>query len=132
MSPNPRVECKPIQHLGATDRVEPAAHTSEQVDHLTAGQRRPQRDVTGDVGEPLVQCDGVGPWVAAQKSHLALVCTNKSEQHPKGGGLARSVRPEEPVHFTCLDLEVEAVEGSYSAEVLTGVCDGDDGIHDSS
>jgi hypothetical protein len=36
---------------------------------------------------------------------------DQSEQHPKGGRLAGSVRPEEPVHLARAHREVHAIHG---------------------
>ena len=43
---------------------------------------------------------------------------DQPEQHPQGGGLARSVRPEEPGDLPRLDVEAEPVDGGDRTEPL--------------
>ena len=68
-----RVELEALEQLRPPLRVEPAAERAEQVDRLAAGERRPQVHVTGHVGEPAVQRDGVVPRVAAEQPGVARV-----------------------------------------------------------
>ena len=72
-----------------------AAQAGQQADDLAAGQARPQGHVAGHVGEPFVQRDRVPPRVAAEQAGRAAVLAQQAEQDADGGGLARSVRPEE-------------------------------------
>jgi hypothetical protein len=61
---------------------------------------------------------GIAPGVAAEHGGLAGVGLEQAEQDPQGGGLARAVRPEEGVHLTGPDGQVQAVQGGRPAERL--------------
>ena len=113
-----RVEVEALEQRLTPPRIEPAAQPAEEVDRLAAGQLRPQVDVAGDVGEPVVQRDRVAPWVAAQQRRLAPALAQQPEQHPDRRRLARPVGPEEAVDLPGRHLEVEAVEGAEVAERL--------------
>jgi len=51
----------------------------------------------------------------AAPAHLAAVETGDSDDGPHGGGLARSVRPEEPEDLAGRDGEAQSVQGDHAA-----------------
>ena len=65
-----------------------------------------------------MQCNGVAPRVTAEQRHVTVVGAEQPEQHANRRRLARAVRPEETMHFTGLDDEVETVQRSRRAERL--------------
>ena len=65
-----------------------------------------------------MQSHDVPPRVAAEQAHDAAICFEKPEQHPNGGGLARSVRTQKPVHLAALDSQVQALERLETSEEL--------------
>ena len=91
-------------------RVQPAAQPAEQVDHLAAGQVRPQRHVAGHVRQPAVQRRSRPPRVAAEQPDGAGVGAQQPEQDPERRGLAGAVRAEEAVHLAGADVQVEPVQ----------------------
>src|SRR5665648_30888 len=74
--------------------------------------------------------DAVAPWVATEESCLAAVLAQQAEQHPHGRGLAGAVGPEEAVHLTAADREVETGEGPGRAEGLGQTAGPDDVLHE--
>ena len=113
-----RVEVEALEQVRAAARVDAAPQPAEQVDDLAAGERRPQVDVAGHVGQPAVQRRRVAPRVAAEQPHRAGVRPQQAEQHPDRGRLAGAVGPQEAVHLAGADLEVQPVEGDGAAEGL--------------
>ena len=113
-----RVEVEPLQEQVLALAVQPAAQPAEQVDHLAAGQVRPQRDVAGHVGEPPVQGGRLPPRIAAEQARGAGVGAQQAEQDPQGRRLAGAVRPQEAVHLTVGHGQVEPVQRARLAEVL--------------
>ena len=53
----------------------------------------------------------VTPRVTAQQLGVPLIRAQQPEQYADRGGLPGTVRPEESMHLTRLDLQVEVVEG---------------------
>jgi hypothetical protein len=91
---------------------------AEQVDHLAAGQVRPQRHVAGHVRQPTVQRDRVVPGIAAEQPGRAGVGAHQAEQDTDGGGLPGTVGAEEAMHFTGPHGQVESVQGAHLPERL--------------
>src|SRR3546814_19239597 len=60
-----------FDELTAPRLVQATAHAGEQVDRLPARQRRPQRDIAGDIGDPAMQRDRFGTRVAAENRGVA-------------------------------------------------------------
>jgi len=120
------VEVEALEQVGAAVPVEASAQAAEQVDHLAAGEVRPQGDVTGHVGQAPVQGSCVAPGVAAQQARTTRVRVQQPEQHPQGGGLAGPVGAEEAVHLARGNGEVEVVQGPGAAEELGQAADVDD------
>ena len=89
-----------------------------RVDDLTAGQIRPQADVSGHIRQPAMQLDGVAPRVLTKQFDIAGVGAKQAEQDANGRGLARAVRTEKPVDLTDLDRQVETVERARRSEAL--------------
>ena len=108
--PDRRVELEPFDQAGPALLVKPAAEPAEQVDHLAAGEVRPEAHVAGYVREPAVQLGGLRPGVAAEQRHRPAVGAQQPEQDADRGGLARPVRAEEPVHLALRDVQVEPVK----------------------
>ena len=129
-APARRVEVEALEQPGAARRVQAAAQPSEQVDDLAAGQRRPEGDVPGDVGEPPVEAGDVSPGVATEHLRGAAVGAEQAEQDADGGRLAGAVGPEEAVHLAGLDAQVEAVERPHPAEALAQAADRDRSTHE--
>lgn len=109
--------------------VEAAAQLGQQVDGLASGEARPQLHVPGDVGEPPVQLDRVLPRVLAEELGPAGVGAQQPQQDADRRGLSRPVGPEETVHLTCFDGEVETREGVRPTERLVQSGDGDCLLH---
>lgn len=126
-----RVEVEAFDQLVPAPPVQSAAQLGKQVDGLAAGQVRPELDVTGYVGEPPVQGDGVFPRVLAEQLGGAGVGAQEPEQDADGGRLAGAVGAEEAVDLTGVDGEVEAVQCVRAAERLVQSGDGDCLRHDS-
>ena len=105
-----RVELEALQELGAALLVEAAAQPAEQVDHLAAGEVRPQRHLAGHVGQAAVQPLHVAPGIAAEQPRHAGVGAQQAEQDADRGRLAGAVRAEQAVDLAGPHLEVEAVE----------------------
>ena len=98
-----RVELEPLEELGAAGRVDAAAQPAEQVDHLAAGQVRPQRDVAGDVGEPAVQRGDVAPGVAAEEPAVPASARSSPSRIRMVVVLPAPFGPEEAVHLAGAD-----------------------------
>ena len=62
-----RVELEALEHLRPALLVETTPHAPQDVDHLTAGQVRPQVHVARDVGDPAMQLGRLPPRVAAEQ-----------------------------------------------------------------
>jgi hypothetical protein len=124
-----RVEVEQLQQLVPVPGVEATPEAAQQVDHLAAGQVRPQGHVPGDIGEAAVQGDRVAPGVAAEQLGPAGVGPQQAQQDPDGGGLAGPVGAEEPVYLAGPHLQVEPVEGPGGAEALHQSRDRDRGVH---
>ena len=125
-----RVQLEALDQVAPAGLVDPAPQPAEQVDHLAAGQVRPQVHVAGHVGQPAVQGRGVAPGVAVEEAYVAGVRSQEPQQDPDGRRLAGAVRPEEAVHLPRGHDQVEAVQGAGAAEVLGQVMDLDRIAHD--
>ena len=125
-----RVELEPLDQGGPPALDEPATQPTEQVDDLSTRQVGPQRDVTGDVGESSVQCCRLGPGVATEQPRVTAVRAQQPEEDPDRGRLPRAVRPEEPVHLTGGDRQVESVEGQRGSEAFGESGDLDSAFHE--
>ena len=79
---------KRCEQAGPAARVQAAAQPPEQVDDLAAGQRRPERDIARDVGEPAVQFGGLAPGIAAEQPRGAAAGPQQAEQNPDRRRLA--------------------------------------------
>src|SRR5215216_4789000 len=106
----PRVELETLQEVGAAFRIEPAPHTSDEIDYFPTHEPRPECDVSWYIGETAVQYDSVAPGVAAQKPCLPGVLADQAEQYTQRRRLARTVRPQEAVHLTTLYREVQPIQ----------------------
>ena len=106
-----RVELEALQQLVAALAVESAAQPAEQVDHLAAGEVRPQRDVARHVREPPVQRGGVAPRVAAEQRAR---CPPSARISPSRIRMVvvfpAPFGPEEAVHLPGAYLQVEPVQ----------------------
>ena len=102
----------------STDGVLGAAELDEEVDALAAGQVRPERGVTGDVGEAAVHVGDVAQRIEAEDPDFASVQAQLPEDGADRRGLARAIGPEEAVDPPRGDGEVEAVERLDAAERL--------------
>ena len=121
-----RVELEPIDEFVAASTVDPTPQPEQEVDDLTTREARPEAHVARDVGEASVQCDRVGPRVAAEHGHRAAVGSEQAEQDPDRHRLARAVRPEKAVDLAAIDLQVEPVQRARRAEGLDETRDRDD------
>lgn len=66
-----------------------------------------------------MQRHSVAPRVTAEQGDVSVVGAQQSEQDADGGCLPCAVGPEEPMHLTGLDVQVEMVKGpGPGAEVL--------------
>ena len=66
-----RIQIEALDHLAPPLRVETGTEAAEQIDRLATGQPRPEVDVAGNVGHPVVELDGVGPRVLTEDPDLA-------------------------------------------------------------
>ena len=107
-----------------------AAQACEKVDRLSAGEIRPEADITGNGGDAAVQRDGVAPGIAAEDGRLAGRGAGEPEQHADGGGLPRAVRTEEAVDLPGFDVEVESVERADLSVALDEPFGVNDGGHE--
>ena len=113
-----RIKLKPFQHFIAAYRVDAAAQPAEQVDHLTAGELRPQVDLARNVCQPAMQCGCVGPRIAAEQADGPGRGAQESEQDTDGCRLPSTVWAEEAVDLSLCDAEIQTVEGTGPSEVL--------------
>src|SRR3954451_15196148 len=125
------IQLKALDQRVSALRVQAAAQAPEQVDHLAAGQVRPQRHVAGDVRDAPVQGGDVAPRVAAEQARGAAVGAIEAEQNPDRGRLAGAVRPEKSMDLALGHRQIEAVQRARGAEGLDEVADLD-GRHTSS
>ena len=116
-----RVQVETLNERGATSgdllALGPGASSErgEGLQGLAPGERGPQGDVAGHVGQALVEGDGVVPGVGAEEAGPAAVGADHAQQDAQGGGLARPVGAEEASHLTGGDAQVQAVQGAGSA-----------------
>ena len=117
----------------------PPSQPAEQVDHLTAGQVGPQRDIPGDVGQPPVEGRGVAPRVrpstrmrprrrAACPAAGGWLSTSRHRSGPRKP-CTSPLRTTSPVRrartgpkcFTAPDISTTALTGRpYAAPSITG------------
>ncbi len=112
----PRIEVEPLDQRISAFFVEPSAEPAEQVDHLAAGQVRPEGDIARHVSEPAVQRGGIVPGVAAEQARDSGVGAEQAEQDPDRRRLACSIRPEEAVHLPGPYVQIEAIERTSRPE----------------
>src|SRR6266516_2382858 len=85
-----------------------------------AGQVRVEGRALDQRPDPRQDPGGrTGDWVAEQ-ADAAPCWVDQAEQHPDGGGLARSVRPEEAVHGSAGDGEAEIIHRDLAAAETLG------------
>jgi hypothetical protein len=124
-----QVELEAPHELGTTRRIEAAPEPPEQVDRLTAGKARPERDLVRHIRQPAVQGNGIRPRVPAQQPHLPSVGAQQTEHDPDRRGLARPDGPKEAVHLALTDGQVEAIQRTRGAKGLREARAGDRGRH---
>jgi hypothetical protein len=112
------VELEPLQQCTAPCAVETSAQGAEEVDHLTAGEVRPQADLARHVRKAAMQHHRVPPRVRAEDGGFAAVSAQQPEQDPNSGRLACAVRPEEAMYLAAAHGQVELVERPRRAELL--------------
>src|SRR5581483_5719173 len=120
-----RVEVEALDQLRAALLVDAAAHASQQVDDLTAGERRPQRHIAWHVCDLAVKGHCVGPRVTAEHPNTSGVGPGQAQQNTDSRRLAGSVWTEEAVHLALVHGEVEAVQRAHRSEVLCQITDFD-------
>ncbi len=112
------VQLEQLQEPVPAGAVLAALQPAQQVDHLAAGQVRPQCHVPGDVGQPAVQGRYVTPGVQSQHPDGTGIGAQQAQQQPQGGGLAGPVGAQETVHLAGGHVEVQAVQGRHGPEPL--------------
>ena len=75
-----------------------------------------------------MQCDAVGPRIAAEHGDRPAVGSEQAEQDPDRHRLPGAVRSEEAVDLAAVDLEIELVERPRRTERLDETRDRDDGL----
>ena len=90
------VQLEQLQQPVAPGGVLAALQPAQQVDHLAAGQVRPQRHVARDVGQPAVQRRHVAPGVQPQHPDGAGVRTQQAQQEPQVVDLPAPLGPRKP------------------------------------
>ena len=113
-----RVEIEALDELGLPIGVARSAQSCQGVKHLAAGQGRPQRHITGNIGDLPVDDRGLSPRLAAQHSHASVVGPVEPQQDTDRCGLTRPVGTEEAVDAARLHLQVQAIERPEVPEVL--------------
>ena len=121
-----RVEVEALEQVVASPVADPAAEPGEEVDHLAAGQVRPQRDLAGHVGQPLVQRRRLAPGVAAEQVTWPRSARSRPSRI-RSSWTCPTRSAEEAVHLPGPDLEVQAVEGDRRTEGLDQTRDRDRG-----
>ena len=124
-----RVELETLEQLVAAVHVEIAAQATEQVDHLAAGELRPQAELAGHVRQAAVQLDRVVPRITAEQLDVPRVGAQQPEEHANRRRLARAVRAEEPVDLAGLDRQIQPVERARRSERLHQTGHADRGSH---
>jgi len=90
----------------------------EGVGRLATGRGRPQRHVSGNIGDLPVDGRGLPPRLAAQHAHASAVGPVEPQQDADRGGLTRPVGAEEAVDTARLHGQVQAVKRPEAPEVL--------------
>ena len=113
-----RIEIEPLDELGLPISVARSAQPGQGIEHLSAGQGRPQRHITGNIGDLSIDGRGIPPRLAAQHAHASFVGPVEPQQHSDGCGLTRPVGAEEAVDAARLHLQVEVVQCPEASEAL--------------
>ena len=95
----------------------------------TSAMSTPSSAWTGTVLLPTVQRHGVVPRIAPEELDRPCVGAVEPEKDTDRRRLPGAVRPQEPVHLTRLDREIQAVERARRAERLHQPGDGDRRCH---
>src|SRR4051794_13492281 len=102
---------RPVAHVARRDAVQRRL----ELHQLTAGHQHVQRRLLQRDADPLAHEVRLGRHVVAGHERAPAGRAQQGDEHPDGGRLARAVGPEEAVHLTCGDLEIDAVDGSQTA-----------------
>ena len=122
------VESELLDQAPAPFAVLRTVEASEQVEAFAAGESRPQRHITGDVGQASVNRDGLVAGVPAEDAELPAGEGDLPQQGPDGGGFPGAVRAEKAVDLALLHDEVGAVEGHDAAESFGELVASDDWV----
>jgi len=113
-----RVQLEPLDQLGPPARVGAAPHAGEQVDHLAAGQVRPERHVAGHVGQPAMQCRRVGPRIAPEDLDMPCGRAHQAQEDADRRRLAGAVRTEEAVYLPHRHRQIQPIQRPHPSERL--------------
>ena len=116
--PFARIQVEALNELGLPLGVARAAQPGQGVEHLATGQGRPQRHVTGNIGDLPVDERGLPPRLAAQHAHASTIGPVEPQQDTDRGGFPRPIGAEETVDAARLHRQVQAVERPEAPEVL--------------
>ena len=112
------IQIEALNELGLPLGVARAAQPGQGVEHLATGQGRPQRHVTGNIGDLPVDERGLPPRLAAQHAHASTIGPVEPQQDADRGGFPRPIGAEETVDAARLHCQVQAVERPEAPEVL--------------
>ena len=85
-----------------------------------------ERELLRHVADLALDLQRFGPDVVAEHRALALVGRQQAAHDADGGGLARSVRPEEADDLALRDIHRHMVDDGLGAEALDEIADGND------
>ena len=108
---------RPVSQGAAFD----APHRTEEHQVFIHRQVAVERETLGQIADTRAGLLGMPGHIVSQDVHRAAFEAECADHQPHGCGLARAVGPDQPVGFTGLDGQREAVNGGQSAEVLVQV-----------
>jgi hypothetical protein len=114
-------ELEPLEELVGRLAALPRSHPEQsavEVQVLPGGQLSVQGVLLGDDADELLDERRVAHDVDPTDERAAGRGNDPGRQHAHGGGLARTVRPEQPEDLAGCDAQVQLVDG---AEVGTGI-----------
>lgn len=82
-----------------------------KLDQLAPGHERVERSLLKGDADAAAYRVGLGGNVVAGHAGVSAGGAQERDQHAHDGGLAGSVWPEEAIHLTRLDREIDAIDG---------------------
>ena len=106
-----------VERLGDPLRRAVAVEGREQLEVAPAREVGVESRGLDETGHPVERVDAL-PGVVAEHTHAPLGRTDQAEHHPQRGRLTGPVRPEEAIHITDVDRDVDAGNGGQVAVAL--------------